>query len=108
MKFDLKEALEMFQKMQAEFEKMKKDAAEKIFEGQSGAGMVVAKVNGNLELVSLSISEQAMAFNDKSLLEDLIVGAINQAIERAKQESSSELQKFLGPLASSTGFNINF
>ncbi|MEJ5285854.1 MAG: hypothetical protein CH6_2945 [Candidatus Kapaibacterium sp.] len=107
MKIDLKEAMEMFQKMQAEFEKLKKESETKIFEGQSGAGMVIAKVNGNLEVVSLSISEQALSLGDKSLLEDLIIGAINQAIERAKEESSSLFQKFIGPFASSTGFNFN-
>lgn len=108
MKINLKEAFEVFQKMQEEFQKLKKESSEKIFEGQSGAGLVTAKVNGNIELVALEISNQAFELNDKSLLEDLIIAAINSAIEKAKENSATELQKFLGPLASSSGFNINF
>ncbi|MGB9770708.1 MAG: YbaB/EbfC family nucleoid-associated protein [Candidatus Kapaibacteriota bacterium] len=107
MKFDLKETMEMFQRMKDEMERIKKESEDKIYEGQSGAGMVLAKVNGNLELIAVEISGQAFALNDKSLLEDLIIGAVNNAIQRAKEESTSEMQKFLGPLASSFGINLN-
>ncbi|MCX7908136.1 MAG: YbaB/EbfC family nucleoid-associated protein [Ignavibacteria bacterium] len=108
MKIDIKEAMEFFQRIQGEIERIKQENLNKIYEGQSGAGLVIAKVNGNLELVSLEISNQAFELNDKSLLEDLIIGAINVALERAKTEGTSELQKFLGPFASATGLNFNF
>lgn len=108
MKFDFKEALEMFQKIQAEFQKFRMESAEKIFEGQSGAGLIVAKVNGNFELLALEISNQAFELNDKSLLSDLIVAAVNAALDKAKEEGNSELKKFLGPLASSSGFDFKF
>jgi len=106
MKLNFKEAMEMFQQMQSEMEKLRKENSEKMYEGQSGAGMVTAKVNGNLELVELKISEESYLINDKSLLEDLIIGAVNIALEKAKEASASDLQKFLGPFASSLGLNL--
>jgi hypothetical protein len=105
MKFDLKEAMEMMQKMQSELARIQEEARERIYEAQSGAGFVTAKVNGNLEIVDISISDEAFALGDKSLLEDLISAAVNQALEKAKQEGSSDIQKLLGPLSSN--FNLN-
>ncbi len=105
MKITLDKAMELFKKMEEDFAKARESALHKIFEGQSGAGFVIARVNGNLELISISISDEALAFADKSLLEDLITAAINQALEKAKQETSEDFQRLLGPLAS--GFNFN-
>jgi len=105
MKFDLKEAFEIIQKMQSELSQIQEEARKKIYEAQSGAGFVTARVNGNLEIVSISISDEAFALGDKSLLEDLISAAVNQAIEEAKKEGTNLFQKLLGPFSS--GFNIN-
>lgn len=105
MKITLDKAMELFKKMEEDIAKVKEFARQKIFEGQSGAGFVTARVNGNFEVVNISISDEAMSMADKSLLEDLISAAINQALEKAKQEASEDFQKLLGPLAS--GFNFN-
>jgi DNA-binding YbaB/EbfC family protein len=58
-------------------------------EGDAGAGMVKTKVNGRFELTGLTISEEAWKLNDREMLEDLIKSAVNQAMERARNDKSS-------------------
>ena len=44
--------------------------------------MVTAKVNGRMEVISCTITEEAMKLKDKEMLEDLIVAAMNQAMTK--------------------------
>lgn len=56
------------------------------FEGEAGAGMVKVRVNGRQEVLSVSIDPQLTPLNDLSLLEDLIRGAVNAAMEKARAQ----------------------
>ena len=62
-------------------------------EGDAGAGMVKAKVNGRMELVACTISEEALKGNDREMLEDLIKSAVNQALAKARQQVAEETSK---------------
>jgi DNA-binding YbaB/EbfC family protein len=62
-------------------------------EGDAGAGMVKTKVNGRMELVVCTISEEAMKGNDREMLEDLIKSAVNQALAKARQQVAEETSK---------------
>lgn len=106
MKINLKEFMDVFQRFQEEMQKIQKESESTFYDGDSGAGLVTAKVNGKLEVVSLEISKEAMELDDKSLLEDLIVGAINKALDKAKKEGSENLQKFFGPNFPFGGMNF--
>jgi DNA-binding protein YbaB len=61
--------------------------------------MVTVKINGKMELLSCVISDSAWKLQDKELIEDLIRGATNQAIERVKlmvAEETSKMTQNLG------------
>ncbi|MCX7879472.1 MAG: YbaB/EbfC family nucleoid-associated protein [Ignavibacteria bacterium] len=103
---NFEQIMDLFKNFQSQFEKIRKDLQHLTFEGTSGAGMVIAKVNGNLELLELKISDEVLSMNDKALLENLIIGAINQALDKAKSEGALNFQKFLNPLAGSFGIDI--
>ncbi len=104
---DLKELMDVFKRFQEEMQKIQKESESKFYFGDSGAGLVTAKVNGKLEVVSVDITKEALELNDKSLLEDLIVGAINKALEKAKEEGAKQLQNFLGPISPFGNINFN-
>ena len=89
-------------KMKAAMEELQQKLGQIVAEGTAGAGMVVAKVNGRTEVVSCTISDEAMKLQDKEMLEDLIVGAINQAIEKVAALRAEETQK----LAATMGMPI--
>ncbi|HZZ79874.1 MAG TPA: YbaB/EbfC family nucleoid-associated protein [Gemmataceae bacterium] len=83
-------------KMQEEMAKMQASLGKILVEGDAGGGMVKAKVNGHMEVVACTISEEAI--KDRELLEDLTRAAINQAIQKAKQAVAEETSKMAGTL----------
>jgi len=80
-------------KMKAAMEELQKNLGRLVAEGSSGGNMVTAKVNGRMEVVGLTIGEEAMKLQDKEMLEDLVVAALNQAITKVNQLRAEETQK---------------
>jgi DNA-binding YbaB/EbfC family protein len=62
-------------------------------EGDAGAGMVKVRVNGRMEVIHCTLTEEALKANDRELLEDLIKSATNQALEKARQQVAEETSK---------------
>jgi len=61
--------------------------------GETGAGMVRATVNGKKKLLSLEIDPTILTANDKVLVQDLVVAAVNRALEEADVKAKEELKK---------------
>lgn len=61
--------------------------------GESGGGMVKATVNGKKQLTGLSIDDALMKAEDKSVLQDLVVAAVNKAMEEVEVLARESLQK---------------
>ena len=61
--------------------------------GETGAGMVKATVNGKKKLLSLEIDPTILSANDKILVQDLVVAAVNRALEEADIKAKEELKK---------------
>ena len=64
--------------------------------GEAGGGAVKATVSGKLEVVSIEISEDVIDKDDKSMLEDLIVAAIREAQNKAKQVAEEKFAEIGG------------
>lgn len=62
-------------------------------EGESGGGMVKAVVNGRKKVISVSIEETLMTPQDKEMVQDLVVAAINSALQNVEAISSEEIKK---------------
>jgi DNA-binding YbaB/EbfC family protein len=73
-------------------------------EGDAGGGMVKAKVNGQMEVIACRISDEAL--KDRELLEDLIRGAVNQALQRVRQLVAEETSKMASGLGLPAGMNL--
>jgi DNA-binding YbaB/EbfC family protein len=87
--------------------KIQDEAIQKTVEVASGGGMVKVVMNGKQRVVSLTLEPGLVQGGDKSLIQDLIVSAVNQAVEesqaqvaQAMQEKMQEMTANLGPLAS--------
>jgi len=92
----LGQIMQQAKKMQERLVKIQEELAEKTVEGQSGGGMVSCVVNGKQELVSIKISEEIWAEKDKELLEDLIVAAINECLDKSREMMQEEMSKVTG------------
>jgi DNA-binding YbaB/EbfC family protein len=94
---DLSTLLRQAQALQEKFKEMQEAAAAKTVEAQSGGGMVRVTVDGAMRLRSVEIDPALLASNDKAMLEDLFVVAVNDGLRRAQELVAQEMGK-LGPL----------
>ena len=86
----------MFGKMREMQTKLKEvqDNLENITaEGESGGGMVKAVVNGKKKVISIHIEDNLMTPHDKVMAQDLIVAAVNNALQNVEIKSSEEIKK---------------
>ena len=92
----MKDMFGMFGKVQ-EMQKKMQEAQEKLAEitaeGEAGAGMVKAKVNGKHQVLAIDIDDELMKPEDKEMLQDLVVAAVNKAMENVEEQSKAFMQK---------------
>jgi len=93
-------------RMREEMEQMQQRIGQLSAEGDAGAGMVKARVNGKFELTSVKLSDEALKMNDREMLEDLIRAAVNQAISRVREEVASETSKTMAGMGMPPGMNL--
>lgn len=92
----LSELMRQASRMQRKIEKRKEELKSETVEAASGGGQVTAVANGARELVSLKINPEVLAGEDKELLHDLIVSAVNAALQAATKMVDAELEKVTG------------
>jgi hypothetical protein len=93
-------------KIKEEMEKLQGRLSQLHAEGDAGGGMVKARVNGQLEVLTCAISDEALQANDKELLEDLIVAATNQALQKARSLVAEETSKMATGFGLPPGLNL--
>lgn len=64
--------------------------------GTAGGGMVTVEMNGQQQVLSCKIEESLFAAGDRELVEDLVVAACNQALEKVREAAAAEMSKFAG------------
>jgi len=90
--------MEQAQQLQERLARLQEETAAKVVEASAGGGMVTAKVSGKLELLELHIEPEAMKSGDVEMLQDLVRAAVNQAIRKAQDLMSQEMQQLTGGL----------
>lgn len=96
--FDVKQLQKMQKELQDRMSKVQDELKEMTVDASSGGGIVSATMNGNQELVSLKIKPEAVDPEDVEMLEDLVIAAVNQAIERAKDLNQDKMSGVTGGL----------
>ena len=90
--------LKQAQEMQSRMAKIQEELAQKTVDGSAGGGMVRVTVNGQLALTSIKIDPTVINSEEKDMLEDLIMAAINDGMRKARDMASSEMSKITGGL----------
>jgi nucleoid-associated protein EbfC len=84
------------QKLQAKMMEMQTEVGNRTVSAQAGGGMVEAVVNGRQELVSLHIDPEVVVAEDVEMLQDLILAALNEALNRSREMMAAEMAKLTG------------
>jgi DNA-binding YbaB/EbfC family protein len=85
------------QALQEKLKEVQEHAAAQVVDADAGGGMVRVSVDGSMQVRRIEIDPSLLASNDKAMLEDLIVVAVNAGLQRAQELVAEEMGK-LGPL----------
>ncbi|MDF1661921.1 MAG: YbaB/EbfC family nucleoid-associated protein [Planctomycetota bacterium] len=96
----MKQAQEQAAKMA---EEMEKKLAATMVDGSAGGGMVTIKMTANNVVKEITIDPEVIDKNEKEMLEDLVVAALNQALKKAKQVNSEASGNQMGDLSKGLG-----
>ncbi len=81
------------QQFQAKLGKLQEELANRTVEASAGGGMVSVVANGRQEVVSIKIEREVIDPQEKEMLQDLVLAAVNDALSRAKAMVNEEMGK---------------
>jgi len=90
--------LKQAQKMQEDLMRAQEESRLVTAEASAGGGMVRALVNGGNQLVSITISKEVVNPEDIEMLQDLVVAAVNEAMEKVGNATKEKMKKVTGGL----------
>lgn len=93
MKADLKAIFKQIEKVQEEIEKIQSELENKTITEEAGGGMVKVTVNGKKEIVKIEIDKEVVNPDDVEMLEDLLVAAVNKALQSVDKMITEEIAK---------------
>jgi DNA-binding YbaB/EbfC family protein len=88
------------QKLQSKMLKLQEEMAEKTIETTAGGGMIKVVANGRQQIVGLTIDREVVDPDDVEMLQDLVLAAVNDALNKAQEMVAGEMSKLTG------GFNL--
>ena len=86
------------QKMQQEMQRMQAELQAKEYTFAAGGCVVSATVNGQHQVTALTIDPEAVDPEDVEMLQDMVLAAVNGALEAADKEMQSSMQQLTGGL----------
>jgi len=80
-------------RLRGEFEGIQESLKRLRVEGASGGGLVRVVMNGHQELMECTLDPALVASGDREMLEDLIAGAVNQAVQKSRESAAEHLAR---------------
>lgn len=90
---DMSNMFGKIQEMQSKMKEVQENLEKITADGESGGGMIKAVVNGRKKVISISIEESLLNPQDKEMVQDLVVAAVNIALQNVESKSNEELKK---------------
>ena len=81
--------------MEERQKELKSKLAEMIVEAEAGDGAVKVTANANREIINISINKDALDWDDQEQIEDIVMVAVNRALEKAAVKEAEESQNLI-------------
>ena len=104
----LEEIMQMAQNAQAELQKAQDNLDKVEVEGAAGGGLVKIRATAKGRILAVDVDESLLQPSEKSMLEDLVAAAINDARGKADAAAAAEMQKMSSSLPLPPGFKLPF
>ena len=95
---NINELMKQAQQFQEKLATVQNDLGNQQVTGSAGAGMVTATLNGRGELLTLTIEQAIVQPENTGMLQDLVVAAVNDGLNKAKELGKSEMTRLTGGL----------
>ena len=95
---DMGKMMKQARKMQEQINKLQEELGSKTVEASTGGGMVKVVATGKRELLSIEISPEVVDPDDVEMLQDLVVAAVNEAVETAQKDAAEKMSAITGGL----------
>ncbi|MBH10321.1 MAG: YbaB/EbfC family nucleoid-associated protein [Candidatus Marinimicrobia bacterium] len=99
LKGNMSKLLKQAQEVQKNIEDVQNELSDLIVEADSGGGMIKVKANGKQDILEIDIDQDAIN-EDKEMLEDLIISAVNKALSKAQEASQEKMNAAAGGMMS--------
>ena len=84
------------QKLQNQMTRLQDELADKTVAASAGGGMVKVVANGKQQVLSIDIDKEVVDPDDVEMLQDLVLAAVNDALNRSQEMVSTEMGKLTG------------
>ncbi len=84
------------QEIQGRMKDMQETLRRLKIEASAGGGMVTVEMNGQQQLLNCRIEKSLLESGDGELVEELVVAAVNAALDKVKQAAAEEMSKLAG------------
>src|SRR3954471_6992558 len=105
---DFEEIMKMAQNAQSELQKAQDSFDQIEVEGAAGGGMVKIRATAKGRILGVELDESLLQPSEKTMIEDLVAAAINDARAKADTAAASEMEKMQGSLPLPPGFKLPF
>ena len=95
---NMNQMMKQVKKMQQQMLKAQEELAQKTVEGTAGGGVVKVTANGHKKIINIVIQPEAVDPDDVEMLQDLVLAAVNDALNKAEEMANQDLGKFTGGL----------
>ena len=93
-----KKMIRQAQQLQKNMQKMQEELESATVEATAGGGVVKAVVSGKLRVESLAIDAEVVSPDDVEMLQDLVLAAVNEGLDKAQEMGTSKMSALTGGL----------
>ena len=95
---NLQQMQQILKQVQQFQEQLQQQLESLVVEASAGGGMVMVKMNGQKQLVAVTIEREVFASHDQEMLQDLILAAVNEAARKVDEQTASQVGNLAGGL----------
>jgi len=95
---NLQQMQQILKQVQQFQEQLQRQLDSLVVEATAGGGMVTVKMNGQKQLVAVTIEREVFASRDQEMLQDLILAAVNEAARKVDEQTASQVGNLAGGL----------